>query len=165
MRDFGFAYLPLEGQVLHRMRRLHSERRLGRISYPHASHKLPRRSSPAQANLRSSFHSYRGPTCASTMPVSDDRLVGALIDLVRGPLDEDMLSTRRETGRVGVAHSTVGMHRVSAIELRWERPSPGVPTVRLPIFACVSTRQGYSVPRSYSTTGDHTSTSHTARKC
>ncbi|GBP89426.1 hypothetical protein EVAR_89134_1 [Eumeta japonica] len=63
------------------MRRLHSERRLGRISYPHASHKLPRRSSPAQANFRSSFHSYRGPTCVDDVPVSDDRLVGALIDV------------------------------------------------------------------------------------
>ncbi|GBP93717.1 hypothetical protein EVAR_62369_1 [Eumeta japonica] len=79
--DFGFAYLPLEGQVLHQMRRLHSERRLGRISYPHASHKLPRRSSPAQANFRSSFHSYRGPTCVDDVPVSDDRLVGAPIDV------------------------------------------------------------------------------------
>ncbi|GBP65395.1 hypothetical protein EVAR_103277_1 [Eumeta japonica] len=96
------------------MRRLHSERRLGRISYPHASHKLPRRSSPAQANFRSSFHSYRGPTCVDDVPVSDDRLVGALIDVssYEVPRDEDMLNTRMENGRVGVARSTVDMHRV-----------------------------------------------------
>ncbi|GBP43711.1 hypothetical protein EVAR_29692_1 [Eumeta japonica] len=50
-----------------------------------------------------------------------------------------------------------------AIDLRWERPPPGVPTVRPPICACVSTQQDYSAPRSYSTTGDHASTSHTAR--
>ncbi|GBP59892.1 hypothetical protein EVAR_44568_1 [Eumeta japonica] len=93
------------------MRRLHSERRLGRISYPHASHKLPRRSSPAQANLRSSFHSYRGPTCVDDVPVSDDRLVGALID-------------------VWPARQWTCTESGCAIELRWERPSPGVPTVR-----------------------------------
>ncbi|GBP61118.1 hypothetical protein EVAR_89784_1 [Eumeta japonica] len=51
-----------------------------------------------------------------------------------------MLNTRMENGRVWPA-STVDMHRVRcAIELRWERPSPGVPTVRPP-SACVSTRQ------------------------
>ncbi|GBP09133.1 hypothetical protein EVAR_77964_1 [Eumeta japonica] len=147
------------------MRRLHSERRLGRISYPHASHKLPRRSSPAQANFRSSFHSYRGPVCVDDVPVSDDRLVGALIDLVRGPRDEDMLNTRMENGRVGVARSTVDMHRVRVRN----RASVGATVARrayspAPICACVSTRQGYSAPRSYSATGDHASTSHTARK-
>ncbi|GBP83310.1 hypothetical protein EVAR_57572_1 [Eumeta japonica] len=94
------------------MRRLHSERRLGRISYPHASHKLPRRSSPAQANFRSSFHSYRGPTCVDDVPVSDDRLVGALIDLVRGPETRICSIRGWKTGRVGVARSTVDMHRV-----------------------------------------------------
>ncbi|GBP13767.1 hypothetical protein EVAR_91798_1 [Eumeta japonica] len=129
------------------MRRLHSERRLGRISYPHASHKLPRRSSPAQANFRSSFHSYRGPVCVDDVPVSDDRLVGALIDvsfscsavfarscntlavhlqvqffnlqsLTVPNSSYEVLETRIcsirgwKTGRVGVARSTVDMHRV-----------------------------------------------------
>ncbi|GBP12291.1 hypothetical protein EVAR_75583_1 [Eumeta japonica] len=96
------------------MRRLHSERRLGRISYPHASHKLPRRSSPAQANLRSSFHSYRGPTCVDDVPVSDDRLVGALIDVSSYEVLETRICSIRgwKTGRVGVARSTVDMHRV-----------------------------------------------------
>ncbi|GBP14762.1 hypothetical protein EVAR_74668_1 [Eumeta japonica] len=135
VQDFGFAYLPLEGQVLHRMRRLHSERRLGRISYPHASHKLPRRSSPAQANFRSSFHSYRGPTCVDDVPVSDDRL------LVRGP-ETRICSIRGWKTGVGVARSTVDMHRVRVRNrASVERPSPGVPTVRPPICACVSTRQ------------------------
>ncbi|GBP11970.1 hypothetical protein EVAR_74585_1 [Eumeta japonica] len=133
MQDFGFAYLPLEGQVLHRMRRLHSERRLGRISYPHASHKLPRRSSPAQANFRSSFHSYRGPTCVDDVPVSDDRLVGALIDVSSYEVLETRICSIRgwKTGRVGVARSTVDMHRVRVRNrASVERPSPGVPTVR-----------------------------------
>ncbi|GBP97616.1 hypothetical protein EVAR_72619_1 [Eumeta japonica] len=113
MQDFGFAYLPLEGQVLHRMRRLHSERRLGRISYPHASHKLPRRSSPAQANLRSSFHSYRGPTCASTTcPFLTTGLSAHSLTSYE-VLETRICSIRGwKTGRVGVARSTVDMHRV-----------------------------------------------------
>ncbi|GBP36005.1 hypothetical protein EVAR_29132_1 [Eumeta japonica] len=32
--------------------------------------------------------------------------------LARGPRDEDMLGTKTETGRVGVARSTVVTHRV-----------------------------------------------------
>ncbi|GBP08372.1 hypothetical protein EVAR_77085_1 [Eumeta japonica] len=80
MQDFGFAYLPLEGQVLHRMRRLHSERRLGRISYPHASHKLPRRSCPGELPLKFSFVPW-SHVCVDDVPVSDDRLVGAPIDV------------------------------------------------------------------------------------
>ncbi|GBP66338.1 hypothetical protein EVAR_77956_1, partial [Eumeta japonica] len=107
-----------------------------------------RRSSPAQANFRSSFHSYRGPTCVDDVPVSTTGLSAHSIDvsfscsavfilralvtrllsifkfnlqssipngpqqLVRGPRDEDMLNTRMENGRVGVARSTVDMHRV-----------------------------------------------------
>ncbi|GBP53674.1 hypothetical protein EVAR_36043_1 [Eumeta japonica] len=72
-----------------------------------------------------------------------------------------MLNTRMENGRVGVARSTVDMHRVRVRN----RASVGATVARrayspAPICACVSTRQGYSAPRSYSATGDHASTSH-----
>ncbi|GBP61119.1 hypothetical protein EVAR_89785_1 [Eumeta japonica] len=72
----GFAYLPLEAKCCIRcagfIRSVDSVGSRIRMQY-----KLPCRSSPAQANFRSSFHSYRGPTRADDVPVSDDRLVGA----------------------------------------------------------------------------------------
>ncbi|GBP47290.1 hypothetical protein EVAR_38054_1 [Eumeta japonica] len=59
-----------------------------------------------------------------------------------------------ENGRVGVARSTVDMHRVRVRN----RASVGATVARrayspAPICACVSTRQGYSAQRSYSATG------------
>ncbi|GBP73281.1 hypothetical protein EVAR_54775_1 [Eumeta japonica] len=74
-----------------------------------------------------------------------------------------MLNTRMENGK-GVARSTVDMHRVRVRN----RASVGATVARrayspAPICACVSTRQGYSAPRSYSATGDHASTSHPSK--
>ncbi|GBP93997.1 hypothetical protein EVAR_62203_1 [Eumeta japonica] len=113
------------------MRRLHSERRLGRISYPHASHKLPRRSSPPRRISAQVFIRTVVPRASTTCPFLTTGLSAHSLDLVRGPRDEDMLNTRMENGRVGVARSTVDMHRVRVRNrASVERPSPGVPTVR-----------------------------------
>ncbi|GBP95026.1 hypothetical protein EVAR_91833_1 [Eumeta japonica] len=123
-------------------------------------------SCPGELPLKFSFVPW-SHVCVDDVPVSDDRLVGALIDvsfscsavfILRALVtlavhlqvqffnlqsltvpnsSYEVLETRIcsirgwKTGRVGVARSTVDMHRVRcAIELRWERPSPGVPTVR-----------------------------------
>ncbi|GBP86872.1 hypothetical protein EVAR_83471_1 [Eumeta japonica] len=152
-----------EGRVASDAPAAFGKRRLGRISYPHASHKLPRRSSPAQANFRSSFHSYRGPTCVDDVPVLTTGLSAHSLTSYE-VLETRICSIRGwKTGRV-VARSTVDMHRVRVRNrASVERPSPGAYSPA-PICACVSTRQGYSAPRSYSATGDHASTSHTARK-
>ncbi|GBP53423.1 hypothetical protein EVAR_17498_1 [Eumeta japonica] len=140
-----------EGQVLHRMRRLHSERRLGRISYPHASHKLvdpllPRRTS-AQVFIRTVV-----PRVRRRRAVSDDRLVGALIDLVRGPETRICSIRGWKTGRVGVARSTVDMHRVrvrNRASVSDRRQACLAPYLCMRIDAT-----SYSAPRSYSATGD-----------
>ncbi|GBP82300.1 hypothetical protein EVAR_86654_1 [Eumeta japonica] len=131
MWDFGFAYLPLEGQVLHRMRRLHSDvdsvgsRIRMQVTNFLVDPLLPRRTS-AQVFIRTVV-----PVCVDDVPVSDDRLVGALVTSYE-VLETRICSIRGwKTGRVGVARSTVDMHRVRVRNrLRWERPSPGVPTVR-----------------------------------
>ncbi|GBP58287.1 hypothetical protein EVAR_11565_1 [Eumeta japonica] len=106
--DFGFAYLPLEGQVLHRMRRLRSVDSVG-------------------SRIRMQVTNSSILSCPE-LPLKFS---------YRGPFSYEVLETRIcsirgwKTGRVGVARSTVDMHRVRVRnELRWERPSPGVPTVR-----------------------------------
>ncbi|GBP82012.1 hypothetical protein EVAR_52215_1 [Eumeta japonica] len=81
----------------------------------------------------------------------------------RGPRDKDMLGTRMET--VIVARSTVDTHTVRVHNrASMGATTPSVPTDRPLICTCVTTGQGHSASRSYSTTGDHASKSLTARK-
>ncbi|GBP28579.1 hypothetical protein EVAR_85778_1 [Eumeta japonica] len=107
------------------------------VGSSHAIHKLPRRSSPAQANSAQVFIRTVVPCCASTtcpflttglsahsltfLPNSSYEVLETRICSIRG--------WKHGKGRCGPLDS--GHAQSQGAQLRWERPSPGVPTVRL----------------------------------